>query len=595
MPRTTPKSAALGALLLATLAGAPLQAQRDLLLVGRIDLADTEDAAPPAPIHLRILGPRHPELPGEAVLALEPPWEHSLEADLEAGARVFRIAVPHPGPFLVEAVDEAGRRGRCFPLMAGQFGALRLESWPEFSGKVVDLAGEPVAGAHVGTGGFALLEESYHQQLLAAPPRETVTDADGVFRLPVPPASSAVCTGDRGLFAWTDELRSSERYYVVQGMRQLDDELVLGSDRMVEGRARWSGDPLDLALIQAVTQGGPTVGFDRDGLFRIDAHRARTLWAHAEGHASLAVNLSVARETHGQVLVSLRTGVGGRFRVLRSGAPLAHARVVLASIPRTATTAVAWTETTDAQGWVESRRFPQHLGFTAHVETDDGFLPVLASAVTIRGPAFAELGQHDVAHVGAVQGRILDPDGVPLAGARLLWRPEGPGFDRALPKRVTFTDHVGRFRFDRVLRGPGMIAVAGGASGYAQFDVGTGGEAETDVGDLAMPVGHELTGRVRDEHGAPCPGAAVSYRLQVSLGGVGEAPNAFGRVALDLRADAEGRFRIRGLPLHPSAEVVVEAVDAEGRASIGGAAYGLMEGGGPWSLDVKLAPHRGRR
>ncbi len=140
---------------------------------------------------------------------------------------------------------------------------------------------------------------------------------------------------------------------------------------------------------------------------------------------------------------------------------------------------------------------------------------------------------------GRVNGRVLDPEGAPLAGTRVeLFARSAPGAD-ALASGVT--DDSGRFRlavespsdaeaFSLSIRHRDLLpAIVDGIKLRR-------GE-EVDVGERRLSYGARLSGIVLDPDGAPVPGARVRAE-------------AFMQFTLDDRTretDAAGAFRIGGL------------------------------------------------
>ncbi len=544
-----------------------------------------------APRTLRVAGPRYRELPGEAAIALEAPWETIVEHQVEAEARFFKAPAPHAGPFVVEASDERGRRARIFPVMAGQVGALRLARWPEETGLVIDDEGRRVAGARVGTGGYSMLDYTFSEQLLAPLPREAVTDQDGRYVLPADPDDLGWFTGGKGRFAWTDEHRSTARFYVVPGTRQVDDPLLLTAPRQLTGRVVCAGQPVAGAVVRALAPGAAEAVTDADGRFVVDAHRTLRIVVHAEGCCSTILSLSNDPANDFAAQVELPPGQAARFQVLLQGEPLADRRVVMTARSSTGAPGIGWVERTDAEGFVHTARLPAAAGLTAHVETDDGFLPVVATRVVQRpaGPP-QDLGAFEVARPGRLSGQLLDAKGAPLVGARVLWRPKGPGYDCPLAFRVTFTDHGGRFHFERVLRDVGLLGVVSDPAGATSYEVDAREEI-TDLGELSMPVGGSAGGTVVDAQGQPLGGAHVQYILMFASADAGNRDAAFGRVYLHARTDADGAFHFRGLPRHSSATVWALHVGADGMPAKGHDTSSSSQGAD--GIEVTVTPYGG--
>lgn len=169
-----------------------------------------------------------------------------------------------------------------------------------------------------------------------------------------------------------------------------------------------------------------------------------------------------------------------------------------------------------------------------------------------------------------VVGRAIDRDGRPVQGAELFVSDEnGPA-----GRLVARSEESGRFQ--------GEMPRSWGARGFlllaehhraAEIDVPLG-KGELQLGTIQLEPGSEIAGRMLDEAGRAIPGARVTWlpasafpadpatarregfgagRLDYAelqelrgLGYAGEGGDVF---APDTLSDADGRFRLRGLPL----------------------------------------------
>ncbi len=129
-----------------------------------------------------------------------------------------------------------------------------------------------------------------------------------------------------------------------------------------------------------------------------------------------------------------------------------------------------------------------------------------------------------------VVGRVLDPEGRPIAGASVVATPMPDLLaDEELPRATT--DGDGRFRFPHAKPGPlHLIARAPGRGpGVAEVDVA----ADLEPAEIRLEPGKTLAGRVVDAGGRPLARAFVnvdSWRRYRCLG-------------VYLATDADGRFR----------------------------------------------------
>ena len=162
---------------------------------------------------------------------------------------------------------------------------------------------------------------------------------------------------------------------------------------------------------------------------------------------------------------------------------------------------------------------------------------------------------------GAIEGRVLSPDGRPVAGARVQVRPEfwyrqvvledgtptvpQAGFE-------VRTDRRGAFRFDGVEPGRSQVRVRTErlAPGEATVEVVAG---QVTPLDFRLGPGAILEGTVKDRTGAPVEGANVRAH------GPGEFLGSFAST------DAGGRYRLEGLA--PGSVLLAAEKDGRGKAS----------------------------
>jgi RNA polymerase sigma factor (sigma-70 family) len=145
---------------------------------------------------------------------------------------------------------------------------------------------------------------------------------------------------------------------------------------------------------------------------------------------------------------------------------------------------------------------------------------------------------------GSIEGRVLDPDGTPVAGAEVMvgrsrdyadLRLDDGSPGRSPAAQRVFTDVAGRYRIEGVAEGAQPIF--GHGKGFAPWR----GDCNVTAGiattlDIPLMRGVQLTGSVRDEQGSPV------VRASVTAGGFG-----FGVVHRSTAAD--GSFAMKDLPL----------------------------------------------
>ena len=190
---------------------------------------------------------------------------------------------------------------------------------------------------------------------------------------------------------------------------------------------------------------------------------------------------------------------------------------------------------------------------------------------------------------------MLDADGVPIARARVILRPRvTSGHSGAIETsagslfRITYTDHGGRFRFDGVMDRIHDFAVIAGSEGVHFQTIAAGRKPETLR--LQLDPGLTVHGQVEDQTGAPVAHAEIQYLFSLSSRDGAEFPFD-ARQILRLATDADGSFRIRGLPEHGRfTSWAMHVVDGRGYRS---AVTGRFEPGG--QMTHVLRPWDGQR
>lgn len=189
----------------------------------------------------------------------------------------------------------------------------------------------------------------------------------------------------------------------------------------------------------------------------------------------------------------------------------------------------------------------------------------------------------------SLSGRVVDALGRPVAGASLLVEferhpslsPEG-----GLPSPLEGgTDREGRFSLTRLPVG-WRFRLAVTATGFATLTrrgfLEAGG---LDLGDLLLPRGVILAGRVRDTEGRPASGVVVEARRP---SGARMAPTMSGAL-MSVRSDERGAFLFAGLP--PESSFVVAARKGAGAFAVL-TVDGLTAGDRRDGLDLVLPPSR---
>lgn len=396
---------------------------------------------------------------------------------------------------------------------------LTLPSGVEISGRVVDAAGEPVAGARVGARG---LRPEAH-------PHEAPSLADGSFAVEVPAAGRYRLQADKPGFAravYPQEV-------TVTGSPVSGIEIRLSSGGEVRGRVL--GLSLEelarVRLFATSVQGSFAQGeVSPDGSYRVprlaagdwrvEAHLLGTNRS-AEGTVRLAPGQAEA------VLdLELATGLTLTGRVLLDGTPRPGLSVSAQGLERSS----HGSDVTDGQG-----RF-RIEGLTPGLHLLD--VADLGSALRYRQEVEILEDRQIVVDLqpGRVRGRVVAaPAGDPVAGARIELRADGTAGSSL---RGPETDARGRFLVAEVA--PGRYHLTAAAPGYAPGEVPVEVQPGAEVGELELVL-------------QPSPGLVLEVSLASGLPVQGVTVAllaADGRVVADgsYPADAGGRVRISEAP-----------------------------------------------
>lgn len=139
---------------------------------------------------------------------------------------------------------------------------------------------------------------------------------------------------------------------------------------------------------------------------------------------------------------------------------------------------------------------------------------------------------------GFVTGRIVDPDGRPLAGRLRLETLDGQRLVASVSERIAADARAdGTFAFGPLLLGPLGIAVSAPRHSTRRVEATVAKRGTADLGDVVLETGLAIRGRVRDREGNGLEGASVRARLrrpgERSLG--------------ETTSEADGEFVVAGL------------------------------------------------
>lgn len=409
------------------------------------------------------------------------------------------------------------------------------------AGRAVDLvSGGPVAGALVWSG----------WPLLAPVTR---TDAEGAFQLVLPAgqvlwlaaAAAGYLPGER---LPVPSRVSDPLILKLAPAATLSGVVVDGAGQPVPG-VRVVADP---PIVRASNRGsGPrwvTARSRADGGFRLTGLRPGGTY-----------ELTATRNGFARTQVTARTAPAGRpsapIRIVLSGGKTAFGRVVdeagqpIAGVEVTLVNPVGIEDVTaasDRDGKFELHHLEagtrdllfraEGYGRLHHIDVE---IPLTAPSV--------DLGAFTLPSGAWIEGRVTDTRGAPIQGAVVgiitsepdaeLWRlATGQVFEEQR------TGPAGRFRANGLQRG-GRYQVVVSHPGYVQASLPDVAAPTPEPVRVEMKVAHALAGRVLGPEGEPVSGAALSsvHEIRTASGGFSS------RESLG-QTDAEGRFRVTGLP-----------------------------------------------
>lgn len=205
-----------------------------------------------------------------------------------------------------------------------------------------------------------------------------------------------------------------------------------------------------------------------------------------------------------------------------------------------------WTLRTRADGRFAIPEAPQDGLRFEIVVNEDRHAPLRLQNLPSWPGRTRDLGDLTLARGFTVLGRVLSPEGRPVAGAAVAAYPDltatSPGADLGqvdpLPVPPVATDREGAFVLERL--GPGRVRLRAAADdGFSPWSAAFGareGETVTDV-ELQLLPAEPLAGVVLSEVRLPVAGARVTAEAQTGL----PAPNQ--RFELQTRSGEDGSFR----------------------------------------------------
>jgi protocatechuate 3,4-dioxygenase beta subunit len=390
---------------------------------------------------------------------------------------------------------------------------LRLKQRPLVEIRVRDANGRPLPGAVLWGGPFPL----------------AASGTDGRFRVAsdLPPGLVETLDGREAPLSLAPGESSRTVTPVPREIR---------TGRVLEAVTR---APLPGALVWQQKPGQDRIVWTRaeaDGSFRLAADPHTPLLALAPGFLTASTPESLPE---GSLSLILEPAVSLAGRVVDgAGRPVAGA--VVEALPATFSRTMDWERgRTTADGTFLLSRLGVGQEYRLTVKAE-GFLPARLDATP--GPRGEKQPPLRIVlnRGAAVAGRLVDPQGRPVAGAALslIALQEGAeGFQTADETLRAASDPAGRFRFEPAAPGRFLLELIHPELALASRPtVEVAGPRQVDLGDVRLGPAAAIEGLVTDGRGAPLPGAQIS--LGFTAPGAPREPTLSG---------PDGRFRLGGL------------------------------------------------
>ncbi|HKB14766.1 MAG TPA: carboxypeptidase-like regulatory domain-containing protein, partial [Planctomycetota bacterium] len=205
------------------------------------------------------------------------------------------------------------------------------------------------------------------------------------------------------------------------------------------------------------------------------------------------------------------------------------------------------TAVTDAEGKFQFSGVAEGKTLSAAVEAS-GFLPLTAPPFTVAKGERKDVGEFRLTREGVVSGTVTDPNGRPVAGARVSIELDPTKMFRAGPLlfQEEKTDEQGRYRLGSLPEG--KVRVLASADGWRE---GRSEEIEAHPGatvervEVRLLSGRAIAGRIVARDGKSIAGAQV-YAMPDEGSGPGRRPFSVWRRD-GVKTDASGRYEVSGL------------------------------------------------
>jgi beta-lactamase regulating signal transducer with metallopeptidase domain len=189
----------------------------------------------------------------------------------------------------------------------------------------------------------------------------------------------------------------------------------------------------------------------------------------------------------------------------------------------------------------------EHDGYVANPDSGSAYSleNVLTDEAQGRRPFFERIQLQPAV---PLVGRVVSPEGTPLAGVHIRMYTEPNDRIRGNTSRSTFaemrTDFSGAVRLKRIKRGTARLTFI--RDDYAITELKLDDKA-SDLGDIRLPHGTRITGRALKADGQPAAGVSIDA-VPGSKDSYEASGGWFSSISRSTTTDAEGRFTLAPLP-----------------------------------------------
>ncbi len=299
--------------------------------------------------------------------------------------------------------------------------------------------------------------------------------------------------------------------------------------------------PVAGALVAIDSRPPRVVTTEEDGSFAFDKLVSRNYDLVARAAEGVAGPITARpTETNDPVILHLSEGgkVSVKVRSANKAEPIANAKVELRSID-------VQVATTDDTGTAVFTQVPVDR-FEVRASAD-GFAPS-SDRVAITRPGASTDVELQLKAGAPVSGIVIDADGKPLEGARVVYQ-GASGWSLRADERLdgVDSDSKGRFTFKALPKGSFRFnATAEGHAPGSSSLVALSGTSETTGVEIQMERAALVRGRVINKAGQPV--AAARVRVGIKTAGMRGGRRGGGGDVRQVFSDDDGRFEITGLP-----------------------------------------------